>query len=110
METVLPLCHAAVILPLLLTQLNLNMTLIRRTSGRRLAPCINAAPFGISGFHSYSSSDGNFTTAWLRNSSLCCVPLQYWVIGCRRFETSGTVHPVLRRLMPEERISDHLSI
>ena len=106
---VLPLYHAAVILPLLPTQLNLNMTLIRRTSGRRLAPSIKAAPFLISIIHCYSASVGIFTAAWLRNSSLCRVSLQYWVIGCRRFETSGSVQAVLQRLTPEERISDHLS-
>lgn len=46
----IPLYHAALILPLLPTHLNLNMTLIRRTNGRRLAPSIEAAPFFVLGF------------------------------------------------------------
>jgi hypothetical protein len=61
-ETELSLCHAALIPPLLPTHLNLNMTFIRRTSGRRLAHSIKAAPFCVSEVHLYSASVGDFHT------------------------------------------------
>jgi hypothetical protein len=85
--------HAAVILPLLPIHLNLNMTLIRRTSGRRLAPSIKATPSFISGVHCYSASVGIFTAAWLRNSPLCCAAtvLSKWLPTFRNFANCSSI-------------------
>jgi len=68
----------------------------------------SSAVFRI-GVHCYIENVGIFTAAWLRNSSLCCVPLQHWVGVADVSKISGTVHPVLQRLTPEQRIFYRLS-